>query len=280
MLSQASSNGKRFKQIVHFAAAVSESVQTDSYFIQEREVKICQRCRLGELYMSSALHSTCGATGYEDRQVDVVMDVRIAHAAAIKIEGMVQQRPISIGCRFQFSEKFSEERNVELIDLCHLGDLLRIVAVMGERMMGIRDADFRIGAIARFSSELEGNDPGDIALQCQHLQIEHQPRVVRISGGYSDWPIEIRQRIADGVSLRFLNAPLDLAHRLEVLADFSTITRPKLALQAGNILVEGIEQAGIFPQRGPPLLNTPALAEEALKNNTWVGFGGQRCRRR
>ena len=66
-------------------------------------------------------------------------------------------------------------------------------------MMRIGHADFRIGAIARLTRQLERDDASDVTLQRQHLQIEHQSRVIGVSGGNTDWPVKIRQRIASGI---------------------------------------------------------------------------------
>ena len=53
-------------------------------------------------------------------------------------------------------------------------------------MMRIGHADFRIGSVAGFARELKSNHAGDVALQSQNLQIEHQAGVVCIGGGHSD----------------------------------------------------------------------------------------------
>ena len=60
-------------------------------------------------------------------------------------------------------------------------------------MVRIGHADLGIGALAGFARELERDDAGDVALERQHLQIEHQPRVVGVGGRHADRPIEIRQ---------------------------------------------------------------------------------------
>ncbi len=119
------------------------------------------------------------------------MDVRIADAAAVENERVIEQGAVPFPRGFQLPEEFGEERNMKCVDLGHARDFFRIVAVMRKRVVRIGHADLRVSAIARFARELEGNDAGDIALQCEHLQIEHQSRMVGVSRGHPDRPIEI-----------------------------------------------------------------------------------------
>ena len=79
------------------------------------------------------------------------------------------------------------------IDLGHFRQLLRIAAVVRERMMRFGDADLGIGSRAGFARQLERDHAGDVALQRQHLQVEHQPRVVGVGSRHAHRTIEIRQ---------------------------------------------------------------------------------------
>src|SRR5881394_1135597 len=110
-----SSHGKRFKQIVHLPFAIAECVEAHADFVEEREVKVGQRRGLRELEVSSAFHPAGGASSHEDGEVGMVVDVRVAHAAAVKVERVIQQRPIAFGRGLEAAEEFSKERDVELI---------------------------------------------------------------------------------------------------------------------------------------------------------------------
>ena len=123
---------------------------------------------------------------------------------------------------------------MELIDLRHARDLFRIVAVMRERVVRIGNADLRVSAIARFARELERDDARDIALQRQHLQIEHQPRVIGVSGRHAHRSIQIRQRIVRRVGLGLLNAAFDFADGLEVVADPRAIAGTEVRVEDGR----------------------------------------------
>ena len=146
--------------------------------------------------------------------------------------------PLPSGVAFSLREELGEQRHVELIDLRHARDLVRIVAVMRQRMMRIGHADFGIGAVAGFARELERDDARDVALQRQHLQIEHQPGVVGVGGRHAHRPIQIRQRIVRRVGFGLLNAAFDFADGVEILADPRAIAGPELAVEPGDVFVE------------------------------------------
>src|SRR4029077_2103214 len=98
-------NRKRLKQLIHLSTAVGKRVEVDADFVEQRQVEIGQRCRLGELDVAPAFHSARRATGDKDRQVRMVMYVGIADAAAVKIERMIEQCAISFRRGLQFSEE-------------------------------------------------------------------------------------------------------------------------------------------------------------------------------
>ena len=124
------SNRQRLKQPIHLAFAVGKRVEVDAGFVEQRQVEIGERGRFGELDVTPASHSAGRATGDQDRQVRMVMDVGIADAAAVEIERMVEQGAVPFRRGLQFPEELGEQRHMELIDLRHARDLFRIVAVM------------------------------------------------------------------------------------------------------------------------------------------------------
>ena len=66
---------------------------------------------------------------------------------------------------------------------------------MRRGMVRIGHADLRICAIARFPGQLERNYSGDVTLQRQDLQIEHQLCMIRVGRRHTGRPVEIGQRI-------------------------------------------------------------------------------------
>jgi hypothetical protein len=63
-------------------------------------MEICQRHGLVIFDVTIAFHSARCATGDQNRQVRVVMDIGIADAAAVKIKRVVEQRAVSFRRRF------------------------------------------------------------------------------------------------------------------------------------------------------------------------------------
>ena len=140
-------------------------------------------------------------------------------------------------------------------------------------MVGIRHADLGIRPVARLAGKLESDDAGHIGLERQHLEIEHQPGVIGIGRRHADRPVHVGQRTVVGLRLRLLNAPLHLAHRIEVLADLDAIARAEHALEAGDVLVDPVEQAGLAVQPRAPLGRRAAFAEQPLEHDPRVRFG-------
>ena len=109
--------------------------------------------------------------------------------------------------------------DVEAIDQGHLRDLRGVVAVVGERVMRVGNADLGIGAVAGFARQLEGDDAGDIALEGQHLQVEHEPGVVGVGGRHARGAVEVGQRVVGGAGLGALNAAFHFADGVQILGD-------------------------------------------------------------
>ena len=125
---------------------------------------------------------------------------------------------------------------------------------------GFGDADLGIGAGAGLARQLERDDAGDVALQREHLQIEHQPRVVGVGGGHADRPIEIGQVRVGGLRFGLLDAALHLADGVEILADLGAVAGAELLLQAGDI-VASPNRAGwrsCAARRGAPAALPPS----------------------
>jgi hypothetical protein len=75
------------------------------------------------------------------------------------------------------------------------------------------------------------------------------------------------------VAFGFLNAALNLAHCIQVLADLGTVGRTELPLQAGNVFSYPIEQTRALPEFGLTVGSSSSVAEQALKNDTRVSLG-------
>ena len=75
-----------------------------------------------------------------------------------------------------------------------------------------------------------------------------------------------------------LDAALDFADGIEIVADLAAVAGAELVSESRDVLLDPVEQAGAFAQRGAAVRDAAALAEEALENDARVGFGGERRR--
>ena len=82
------------------------------------------------------------------------------------------------------------------------------------------------------------------------------------------------------VGLGFLDAALDVAHGIQVLAEARAIPGPDFPFKAGDVLAEPIEQTGAFAQCRHAIDDAAAFAKQALEHNPGMRLGGQRRRRR
>src|SRR5690242_15106186 len=229
------SRRKRIQQLFHLTLTVAKSIQPDTGFIQQCQVKISERRGLSIFNMASALKIARSPAGHQHWDIHVIMHVGIAHAAAIKVHGMIQQRTGAIRRRLHLSDEIGEQLHMKRIDLGNLGKHFRITAAVRCRVMRIRQADLGIRARAGFASELKRDNARDVALECQYLQIEHQFCVIRISGGNSHRTIQIRQMVAGCLRLGLLYTALYFADGVQIFADLIAVARAELPLEAGNV---------------------------------------------
>ena len=87
---------------------------------------------------------------------------------------------------------------MEAIDFGYLLDLLAVIAVMREGVMRIGHADLGVGPVAGLARQLEGDDAGDIGLEGQDLQVEHQAGVVGVGGGHAHGALEVPAWVKQG----------------------------------------------------------------------------------
>ena len=68
------------------------------------------------------------------------------------------------------------------VDLGHERDLVRTVAVMRQRMVRLVHANLRVYVRVLFAADHERDDPRQVALKRQELQVQHQPHVLFKTG--------------------------------------------------------------------------------------------------
>jgi len=151
---------------------------------------------------------------------------------------------------------------------------------MTDRMVRVRNADLRIRAIVLLARELECDDARDIRLKGQNLQVEHELRVVGERRRNAYRAIEIGSLVLRHRLLATLNLTLDLTHTVEILIQAHAIGNADALLHPGDILGERIKQACPMAERGASCVRIAALAEQALEDDSRMGLGRKRGRRR
>src|SRR5437660_1331439 len=250
-----------------------------THAIEQREVEICQRCSILVTDMTATLHAGRSTARDQNWKVLMVVNTGVAQPASVQVHRVIEQRAIAVGSGFQFLEKLREQRNVERIDLRNFEEFFRIVAMMTGGMVRVRDADFRIRTVIELAGQLEGDDPCDVGLKRQDLQIEQELRVVGERRRDTNRPLQIGYGIFFRPRLGALDLALDLANAVEVLVDANAIGYSHAPLEPGDIAVERIEQAASAAQRSAPSGGGSAFAEEALEHNARMRLGGKRRRR-
>ena len=110
-------------------------------------------------------------------------------------------------------------------------------------------------------ADLERTDPGHVGLPGEYQKIRHQLVVIGEDRGDGNQAIELRQL---AIALRFgkLDAPLDVANRIEILVDLAAVGRAEPPAQALHVIGDGIEHAAIRQTR----LRATAIAEQPLED--------------
>ena len=127
--------------------------------------KIGHGCFAREADVASGLDRAAAAPGDEDGQVVVIVLVAVAVAAAIDQHAMIEQGAVTLGHALQSLQQIGQLRDVELIDLAHLADLLRIAPVMGNLVVTFIHAEVGVAAIARLIGKDERRDARGVGLK-------------------------------------------------------------------------------------------------------------------
>ena len=164
---------------------------------------------------------------------------------------------------------------VQLGQLLHLH---RAVLVVRQTVVGVGNAQLGIGPRADLARHHERDDPGHVGLQREHLQVEHQPRMLgeRIrdaAGG----PGQLGQL---DVALRLgeLNAPLDVTDRVEVLVHLVAVGRGQGVPEAVDLVHQRVENAAVLADAGQPgrLTRVVGIAEQPLEHRPRLVLHRQR----
>ena len=138
--------------------------------------------------------------------------------------------------------------------------------------MVARHADLAVGAPAQLARHDQREHARDVAAERHQLQVEHQLGVFLEAGGNADGTVGQLDRFLEA-GFRVLNALLDFADRIQVLAQLGGVRAAERRGQRTCFLQHRIEDAALLPDAGAPLLGAAAVAEEALEDHARVDLG-------
>ena len=229
--------------------------------------------------MASALQTAAGAAHQQGGQVVVVVPVAVAEAAAVEHHRRIEQGALAFFDGRQAVDVVGEHLGEMAVDLLQPLDEHPVAAVVRQRVVRVGHPDFGVGAVARLVPQHEGGDPGQVGLPGEHLQVEHQLGVVDEAVGHARRLVHRRQ-LARRLPLGRLDAPLDVAHRVEVLVQLHLVAGAQLFAQPRRLGRHHVEQAAVVPPGGQPGrgVGGAAGAEQPLEDGARVAGHRQRGR--
>src|SRR5215813_3195303 len=139
---------------------------------------------------------------------------------------------------------------MKTIDLGYFFNPVRIVAVMGERMMRIGDANLGINSHAALATEHHCRNPGKVCPKRHHLELIHQLRIIGQRDWYARWLLNCRRHLAI-VLLGGLYPPFDLSYCRQIFVELFAVRSAKLPRELLRVVAHRIQDAASI--ESPPL---------------------------
>ena len=138
-------------------------------------------------------------------------------------------------------------------------------------MVRVWHVDLRVGPWALLFTDHKGDDPGQIGLERQNLQVHHQLQVVFEHRRRTFGLLDVGQLDID-LLLGLLDSPLDVADGLRVLLHLYLVLRPYLAAEGAYLVRHGVEYARLLSQPRLPSrpLGGATVAEQSLEHGTRI----------
>ena len=176
--------------------------------------------------MTPRLELPAELTRQQTRQIEMPVQIAITHSAAIEDQALIQERALAFRRRLQLLQEVAQQLNVVGVDFGFFRDQLRVVAVMRCGMMLFRNPDVRVRSRTQLTGHDHGEDPRDIRVEGQSLQVEHQLGVLvkRVGNiGRTFRQLEVLNALRLGV----LDALLDFANSIEIFVQFGSVALAK-----------------------------------------------------
>ncbi len=232
--------------------------------------------------MTSALDLPRRAACQQDGQVLVRVHIAVAQAASVDEHRVIQQVAIAVRRGPQPVQVVREHLDMMRVDLGELFDLLPVSLMMRDSVMRIGNADRTIRPVAAFPADHDRDHAREVRLERDHLKIEHQLRMILERARNTHGPLHHRQFQRGALLLRQLDAPLDVANRVHVIAELAAIARAEARLEMRDFLPHRIENAAVFLNAcdARPRVGALAVAEQPLEHRARIDFHRHRRGRR
>src|SRR5271156_6148841 len=109
---------------------VPERLLMNARLIQQRQQQVGHRRVIGEPEVTVAFERARPSAQHQVGQREVVMCVAVAHVAAVQQNGVIEQRPVPVLRGLQLFQEPREQRQMVMLDLYQLLDLIGLVLVM------------------------------------------------------------------------------------------------------------------------------------------------------
>src|SRR5262249_24405467 len=141
---------------------------------------------------------------------------------------------------FELFHKTREQLDVINVNLNHLLNPILIISMMCERMVGVRDAQFRIDAHTALAREHERGDARQICLERERQEVAHESDI--FCKAYWN-PGRLLDRWGDSAVLMLggLYSLFDFTHSVKILVNFAFVGRTEFSIKFDSILADQIE---------------------------------------
>ena len=257
---------------------------TDSAGTAARSSSVNKKIVVGRLFRVDevliSLDAAAGAPEYREWQRARVVQVAVAHAAAVEQHGVIQhRRAVGFGKGIELREKATNHLAVISLNLDQLCVIYVPVAVMGNRMECVRDPKIGVGSDGLLRCDSQCRHAREVCLISQGQQVEHDVDLL------VDLGRNAHRRIGHGdtgeiLGDHVLNLPLDVAHRSQIVVHPTAVRRAESLLKPLCLRLNAVENATGAFQNGRALAQRIPGPEQAIEQLARVVLHRQHLVRR
>src|SRR5580698_4286449 len=186
---------------------------------------------------------------------------------------MVQQRTVAVFGGLKLRKELRIHLHVIGVDANADRYLFGVVLVVGNAVMLLGDANLGISALTDFARHHESEYARDIRLPGGGDKIEHQTHMLVEQLGNADRSVESGLAL---VVLGTLDAALDLADIVEIIAEARAVALTEAALEVAGLFGNRIENAALLADGCQSFTGSAGFAEDAFEGGARIGLHGKR----